>query len=185
MKIIVGLTGGSASIFALSVLSGLKKLGIETHFVASKMGEVVLEQELNMSINDLSLYCDYIYDNEDLGASIASGSFNIDGMIVAPCSMRTVAAINNGLSDNLITRAADVILKENKKLVLVVRETPFNTVHLKNMLELSQMGTTIFPPIPSFYNKPETLEDAIVNTTGRILDVIGVKNNLAKRWTGL
>ncbi|WP_425538609.1 UbiX family flavin prenyltransferase [Microaceticoccus formicicus] len=185
MKIIVGLTGGSASIYALSILAALKKVGVETHFVASHMGEVVLKQELNMNLQDLSFLCDYMYDIGDLGARIASGSFKVNGMIIAPCSMRTVAAISNGMSDNLITRAADVILKEKKKLTLVVRETPFNTIHLKNMLELSELGTTIFPPIPSFYTKPESLEDSIVNTTGRILDVMGIENSLVRRWDGL
>lgn len=182
MKLIVGMTGGSGSIFTVSLLAALKKKNIETHFVASKMGEIVLKQELDMDLNEISRLADYVYDANNFCAPIASGSFKTNGMVVVPCSMRTVAAISNGLSDNLITRAADVVLKEKKKLTLVVRETPFNTIHLKNMLDLSQMGVTIFPPIPSYYNRPNNLEEAIVNTTGRILDVMGVNNELTEVW---
>jgi 4-hydroxy-3-polyprenylbenzoate decarboxylase len=182
MRIIVWITGGSGAIYSVSLLQALHELNIETHLVVSKMGEYVLKQECDISISEISKLSTYFYSNDDFTAPIASGSFKTDGMVVAPCSMKTLSAIANGYSDNLLTRACDVIIKEGKKLVLVPRETPLSSIHLENMLKLSNLGLKIFPPIPSFYNKPNSIEDIVIQMTGRILDNLNIDNNLVKRW---
>src|SRR5699024_10432759 len=185
MKIVVGVSGGSGSIYAISLLKAFQQLNIETHLVVTSMGEYVTEHECGVSLNELKQMSTYFHDNKNFAASIASGSFKVDSMIVLPCSMKTLSSVANGFSDSLLTRACDVTLKEKRKLVLVPRETPFNTIHLENMLKLSQIGVTIFPPSPGFYNHPETINDIVLNTTGRIMDAIGVDNNLVNRWKGL
>ncbi|HLR21958.1 MAG TPA: UbiX family flavin prenyltransferase [Tissierellaceae bacterium] len=185
MKIVVGVSGGSGSIYAISLLKAFQQLNIETHLVVTSMGEYVTEHECGVSLNELKQMATYFHDNKNFAAPIASGSFKVDSMIVLPCSMKTLSSVANGFSDSLLTRACDVTLKEKRKLVLVPRETPFNTIHLENMLKLSQIGVTIFPPSPGFYNHPETINDIVLNTTGRIMDAIGVDNNLVNRWKGL
>ncbi|NMB06913.1 MAG: UbiX family flavin prenyltransferase [Tissierellia bacterium] len=185
MKIIVGISGGSGSIYAISLLKALKELNIETHLVVSTMGEYVTEHETGMKLEDLKPMATHFHDNKNFAAPIASGSFKVDSMVVLPCSMKTLSSVANGFSDNLLTRACDVSIKEGRKLILVPRETPLSPIHLENMLKLSKMGVTIFPPSPGFYNHPETLEDIIVNMTGRILDMLGIDNNLVNRWEGL
>lgn len=185
MKIVVGISGGSGSIYAISLLKALKELNIETHLVVSTMGgEYVTEHETGMKLEELKSMATYFHDNKNFAAPIASGSFKVDSMVVLPCSMKTLSSVAHGFSDNLLTRACDVMIKENRKLILVPRETPLSSIHLENMLKLSQMGVTIFPPSPGFYNHPETLEDVILNMTGRILDMLGIDNNLIKRWEG-
>lgn len=184
MKIIVGVSGGSGSIYAISLLKALKELGIETHLVVSTMGEYVTEHETGIRLEELKAMANHFHDNKNFAASIASGSFKVDGMVVLPCSMKTLSSVANGFSDNLLTRACDVSIKEGRKLILVPRETPLSPIHLENMLKLSQMGVVIFPPSPGFYNHPETLEDIVINLTGRILDMLGIDNNLVNRWKG-
>lgn len=184
MKIVVGISGGSGSIYAISLLQALKELGVETHLVVSSMGDYVTEHETGVSLEQLKSMATYYHDNKNFAASIASGSFKVDGMVVVPCSMKTLGNIANGISDNLLTRACDVTLKEGRKLVLVPRETPLNSIHLENMLKLSKMGVVIFPPSPGFYNHPESIEDIVINLTGRILDQLGVENRLVNRWEG-
>src|SRR5699024_12508993 len=166
MKIVVGVSGGSGSIYAISLLKAFQQLNIETHLVVTSMGEYVTEHECGVSLNELKQMATYFHDNKNFAAPIASGSFKVDSMIVLPCSMKTLSSVANGFSDSLLTRACDVTLKEKRKLVLVPRETPFNTIHLENMLKLSQIGVTIFPPSPGFYNHPETINDIVLNTTG-------------------
>lgn len=185
MKIVVGISGASGSIYAISLLKALKELNIETHLVVSTMGEYVTEHETGMTLEDLKAMATYFHDNKNFAAPIASGSFQVDGMVVLPCSMKTLASVANGFSDNLLSRACDVSLKEERKLILVPRETPLSTIHLENMLKLSKMGVTIFPPSPGFYNHPESLEDIVINMTGRILDMLKIDNNLVNRWKGL
>lgn len=185
MKIVVGISGGSGSIYAISLLKALEQLDIETHLVVTSMGEYVTEHETGISLEELKGMATYFHDNKNFAAPIASGSFKVDGMVVLPCSMKTLSSVANGFTDSLLSRACDVTLKEQRKLVLVPRETPFNTIHLENMLKLSKMGVTIFPPSPGFYNHPETLNDLVINTTGRIMDSIGIDNNLVNRWEGL
>lgn len=184
MKIVVGISGGSGAIYGVSLLKALKELNIETHLVVSTMGEYVTNHECGVSLDDLKSMATYYHDNKNLAAPISSGSFKVDKTIIVPCSMKTLASVANGISDNLLTRACDVTLKEQRKLILVPRETPLNQIHLENMLKLSRMGVTIFPPAPGFYNHPETLEDIVLNMTGRLLDMLDIDNNLIKRWKG-
>ncbi len=184
MKIVVGVSGGSGSIYAISLLKALKELGIETHLVVSSMGEYVTEHETGIKLEELKAMATHYHDNKNFAASIASGSFKVDGMVVLPCSMKTLSSVANGFSDNLLTRACDVSIKEGRKLILVPRETPLSPIHLENMLKLSKMGVVIFPPSPGFYNHPETLEDIVINLTGRVLDMLSIDNNLVNRWKG-
>lgn len=185
MKIVVGVSGGSGSIYAVSLLKALQQLNIETHLVVSTMGEFVSNHETGIDLDELKHMATHFYDNKDFAAPIASGSFRVDGMVVAPCSMKTLSSVANGFSDNLLTRACDVTIKERRNLVLVPRETPLSPIHLENMLKLSRMGVTIFPPTPGFYNHPETIEDMVLNMVGRILDMLHIENELAKRWKGI
>ncbi|MBX9902494.1 MAG: UbiX family flavin prenyltransferase, partial [Burkholderiaceae bacterium] len=144
-----------------------------------------LHQELALKRKDAEAYADVVHNVRDVGASIASGSFQSDGMIIAPCSMKTLAAVAHGLSDNLITRAADVVLKERRRLVLMVRETPFNLAHLRNMTAVTEMGGIIFPPLPGFYHRPASIEEMVDHTVGRVLDLFSVEHQLTPRWSGL
>ncbi len=184
MRVIVGVSGGSGSIYAISLLKALKELNIETHLVITAMGEYVVNHECGINLEELKSIATYFHDNKNFAAPIASGSFKVDSMVVLPCSMKTLSSIANGFSDCLLTRACDVTLKEGRKLILVPRETPLSAIHLENMLKLSRLGVTIFPPIPGFYNHPETVEDIVLNMTGRILDIMGIDNNLVVRWKG-
>lgn len=185
MKVVVGISGGSGSIYAISLLKALKELNIETHLVVTTMGEYVIKHECGMKLEELKGLATYFHDNKNFAAPIASGSFKVDSMVVLPCSMKTLSSVANGFSDSLLARACDVTIKEGRKLILVPRETPLSPIHLENMLKLSRMGVTIFPPSPGFYNCPETLEEIVLNMTGRILDMMGVENNLVNRWKGL
>ncbi|KNF07046.1 putative aromatic acid decarboxylase [Gottschalkia purinilytica] len=182
MRVIVGISGGSGAIYGVALLKVLQQLNIETHLVVSTLGEYVTQHECGMSLEELKGLATYYHDNKDLAASIASGSFKTDAMIIAPCSMKTVAAVANGLSDNLLTRAADVIIKENRKLVVIPRETPLSSIHLENMLKLSRLGVTVLPASPGFYNHPQSIGDMVSSIVGRALDQIGVEHNLIERW---
>lgn len=184
MKVVVGISGGSGAIYAVSLLKALKEMDIETHLVVSTMGEYVTEHECGIGLEELKGMATHFHDNKNFAAPIASGSFKVDSMVVLPCSMKTVSAVANGFSDGLLTRACDVTIKEERKLILVPRETPLSSIHLENMLKLSKMGVSIVPPSPGFYNHPETIEDIVLNMTGRILDMMGVDNNLVNRWKG-
>lgn len=184
MKVVVGISGGSGAIYAVSLLKALKEMNIETHLVVSTMGEYVTEHECGISLEELKGMATHFHDNKNFAAPIASGSFKVDSMVVIPCSMKTLAGIASGFSDGLLTRACDVTIKEQRKLILVPRETPLSPIHLENMLKLSKMGVSIVPPTPGFYNHPETLEDIVLNMTGRILDMMGIDNALVNRWKG-
>lgn len=185
-KFIIAITGASGSIYGIRLLEVLHKLNAETILILSRVAKDVIKYETNFTLDDVVKLATICYKEEDLFAPIASGSYtiNIKAMCVVPCSMKTLSAIANGYSDNLITRAADVSLKEQRKLVLVPRETPFTPIHLKNMLTLAQSGVTILPPIPAFYSKPRTLEDMIQQIVSRILDHLGVITDIAERWGG-
>lgn len=184
MKVVVGVSGGSGSIYAISLLKALKELNIETHLVVSTMGEYVTEHECGVSLEELKSMATYYHDNKNLAAPIASGSFKVDKMIVIPCSMKTLSSVAHGYSDSLLSRACDVTIKEGRKLILVPRETPLSPIHLENMLKLSKIGVTIFPLSPGFYNHPQTIEDIVINMTGRLLDALGIDNDLVNRWKG-
>lgn len=184
MKIAVGLSGGSGAIYTLALLNYLGELGVERHLVASRMGLKVMEHECGVDEAELRRYCEVYHDNENLGAVLASGSARLDGMAVVPCSMKTLAGIACGYSDTLLTRAADVCIKERRRLVLVVRETPLSPIHLENMLKLSQMGVTILPASPGFYNHPRELSDIVRFMAGKILDQLGLAHDVYQRWKG-
>ena len=182
-KIVVGISGGSGSIYALSLLKALKELNIETHLVVSTMGRAVMQHECGISLDELKEMASYYHDNQNFFAPISSGSFKVDGMVVVPCSMKTMSAVANGYSDSLLTRACDVTIKEEGSWYLYLGNT-LSPIHLENMLKLSRMGVTIMPLAPGFYNHPETIEDMVLHMTGRILDNLGIDNNLAYRWNG-
>src|SRR5215510_919552 len=184
MRIVVGITGATGAVFGVRTLQVLKDAGIETHLVLSKWGARTLLHETPHTVDYVKSLATVAYSDSDQGASISSGSFVTDGMIIAPCSVRTLAAIASGHGDNLVHRAADVILKERKKLVLSVREAPLSDIHLENMLKLSRMGAVITPPVLAFYDNPRTLDDAINHIVMRALDALGIHVDVAARWDG-
>ncbi len=183
-KLIVGITGATGTIFGVRLLQMLDGSGVETHMVLSKWAARTLVHETDYSIEQVQNLAAYNYSLGDQGAAISSGSFVTLGMVIVPCSMRTLAAIANGLADNLIHRAADVILKERRKLVLVVRESPLHEIHLENMLKLSRMGVVILPPVPAFYNHPQNLDDMINHIAMRVLDQFDIHLDVMNRWDG-
>jgi flavin prenyltransferase len=185
MRIIVAMTGATGAVYGVSLLAALRELGIETHLVLSQWAEVTLVKETGISVRELASTASAVHARDNLGASIASGSFRHDGMIVAPCTMKTLAAIRYGFTDGLIVRAADVVLKERRRLVLLARETPLSDIHLENMLALSRMGAVIAPPVPAFYSNPSTIDDLVDHTVGRVLDLFGLQLPKLKRWNGL
>jgi 4-hydroxy-3-polyprenylbenzoate decarboxylase len=185
-RLVIAITGATGSIYGIRLLEVLRDMpGIETHLMLSEAGVLNLHQELDMNRKDAEAIADVVHNVRDIGASIASGSFQSDGMIVAPCSMKTLAAVAHGLSDNLISRAADVVLKERRRLVLMVRETPFNLAHLRNMTAVTEMGGIIFPPLPGFYQRPQSIIEMVDHTVGRVLDLYGVAHSLTPRWSGI
>ena len=184
MRLIVGMTGATGSIYGIRLLERLREAGVETHLVISRWGARTLLHETTYSREQVEALADVAYAQAEMGAAISSGSFQTDGMIVAPCSAKTLAAIASGFGDNLIHRAADVVLKERRKLVLVVREAPLSDIHLENMLKLSRMGTIILPPMPAFYTHPQSLDDVVDQTVSRILDQFGIDVARALRWSG-
>lgn len=181
-KIVVGITGGSCTIYAVALLTALNKLGVETHVAVSRMGAYVLEHECAFSMLEVKQLATVVYENDNLAAAIASGSFKTDGMVIVPCSMNTLGAVANGLSMNLVQRAADVTLKEKRPLVVVPRETPLTNIHLENMLKLSKAGAIMMPASPGFYHLPETIDDLVLIMVGRILDQLGLDGQLFRRW---
>ncbi|MDD4335605.1 MAG: UbiX family flavin prenyltransferase [Desulfotomaculaceae bacterium] len=183
MRVVLAITGATGAIYGIKFLEEAKKAGLETQLILSNSAKRTIELETDYSLDAVGKLASCQYPHNDIGAPPASGSFPHQGMVVAPCSMKTLSAIAHGHADNLINRAADVAIKERRKLVLVVRETPFSPIHLENMLKLSNLGVIIMPPVPSFYNKPKTLEDVIRQTTGRIFDQLGIENSLVKRWS--
>ena len=183
MRLVVGISGATGAIYGVRLLERLREAGVETHLVMSRWGLRTLLHETRWTRARVESLAHASYSASDMGATISSGSFRVDGMIVAPCSAKTVGAIASGAGDNLLHRAADVMIKERRRLVLVVRETPLSEIHLRNMLELTRMGVTIFPPVPAFYNNPVTLDDVVEHTVARILDQFGVETG-APRWSG-
>ncbi|WP_325170082.1 UbiX family flavin prenyltransferase [Noviherbaspirillum pedocola] len=185
-RLIVAITGASGALYGVRLLQALReRADVQTHLLLSEAGVLNLHQELGMNRREAEALADVAHNIRDIGASIASGSFQSDGMIIAPCSMKTLAAIAHGLSDNLISRAADVVLKERRRLVLMVRETPFNLAHLRNMTAVTEMGGIVFPPLPAFYHRPQNIEEMVDHTLGRVLDLYGIAHELAPRWQGM
>lgn len=182
LPIIVGISGASGIIYAVKLLESLKKLNIKTILVVSKMGFFTAKEELNISENELINLATEFYPNNALHASISSGSFLNRGMIIAPCSVKTLSSIANSYNDNLITRSADVALKERRKLVLIFRETPLHSGHIDLMQKATNSGAIIMPPVPAFYNKPQSIDDIVNHTVARALDLFNIENNITKRW---
>lgn len=184
-KISVGITGASGAIYGIRAIEILKSVGVETHLIMSDAAHLTIGLETNYDPDVVCNLADFSHHNKDIGATIASGSFGMDGMVVAPCSMRTLGAIANSLSDNLIVRAADVTLKEGKPLVLVVRETPLHRGHIRLMDLAAQAGAILFPPVPALYAKPKSLEELIDGTVGRFLHRMGIESPNYLRWQGI
>ncbi|MDO8439573.1 MAG: UbiX family flavin prenyltransferase [Telluria sp.] len=185
-RLVVAITGATGAVYGVRLLQHLGAMpGIETHVIVSDAAALTLHQELGMARRDVEALAHVVHKNRDIGASVASGSFQSDGMVIAPCSMKTLASVALGLSDNLIARAADVVLKERRRLVLMVRETPFNLAHLRNMTQVTEMGGIVFPPLPAFYNRPASIEEMVDHTVARVIDLFGVEHALAPRWAGM
>jgi 4-hydroxy-3-polyprenylbenzoate decarboxylase len=185
-RLVVAITGASGALYGVRLLEVLREIGgIETHLMISEAGVMSMHHELDMKRKDVEALADSVHNVRDIGACVASGSFKTEGMIVAPCSMKTLASVAHGLCDNLITRAADVMLKERRRLVLMVRETPFNLAHLRNMTAVTEMGGIIFPPLPALYQRPQSVDEMVNHTVGRVLDLFDIEHALVPRWAGL
>ena len=185
MVLIIGITGATGVIYGVRLLEVLSSMGdIETHLIISEAGGMNIRHETDRKIEDVKKLANFSYDIKDIGAPLASGSFQRDSMIIAPCTIKTMSALANSYTDNLLLRTGDVTLKERKKLVLLVRETPLHLGHIRNMERLCEMGAIIMPPVPAFYHKPKTIQDIIDHTVGKTLDILGIKHNLFQRWSG-
>ena len=185
-RLVLAITGATGAVYGVRLLQHLANIpGIETHLVVSDAAVLTLHQETGLQRREVEAMAHVVHKNRDIGASIASGSFQSDGMVIAPCSMKTLASVAHALSDNLIARAADVVLKERRRLVLMVRETPFNLAHLRNMTQVTEMGGIVFPPLPSFYHKPASIEEMVDHTVSRVIDLFGIEHALAPRWAGM
>jgi 4-hydroxy-3-polyprenylbenzoate decarboxylase len=185
MRVVVGITGATGAIFGIRILQALREFDVQTEVILSKWARVTIQHETEFTASEVEALATEIHLNSNLAASISSGSFKTDGMIIAPCSMKSLAAIRIGYAADLIGRAADVVLKERRKLVLLPRESPLNDIHLENMLALSRMGAVMIPPVPSFYNHPKTLAEMVDHIVARVLDQFGLETPNAARWHGL
>jgi flavin prenyltransferase len=181
-RLIVGISGASGAAYGVAALRALRAAGIETHLVISKSGQITAAHELQMSFSEIAALGDVVYKIGDIAAAVSSGSFQTMGMLVAPCSIRTLSEIASGVTSSLLTRAADVVLKERRRLVLMVRETPLHLGHLRSMTAVTEMGAIVMPPVPAFYARPETVDDIVRHSVGRALDLFGVGNDLVSRW---
>jgi 4-hydroxy-3-polyprenylbenzoate decarboxylase len=181
-RIIVGISGASGVIYGVRLLQALTDLGVERHLVMSKAAEMTLAFEMNLKSAEVAKFATKRYVIGDIGAAISSGSFQTDGMIIAPCSVKTMSEIATGVTSTLLTRAADVVLKERRRLVLMVRETPLHTGHLRTLTQLSEMGAIIAPPLPAFYTEPKTIDDIVNQSVARVLDLFGLEAPTIKRW---
>jgi 4-hydroxy-3-polyprenylbenzoate decarboxylase len=184
-RLIVGITGATGVIFGVRLLEALKAAEVETHLVLSRWGQRTVEHETGLTFSDLESRASVVHGSGNMAATISSGSFRTDGMVICPCTMRTVATIAHGNGENLVHRAADVVLKERRRLVIVPRETPLSEIHLENLLKLARMGVAIVPPMPAFYNHPATLDDMVDHIVARVLDQFDIDAAFARRWDGV
>jgi 4-hydroxy-3-polyprenylbenzoate decarboxylase len=182
MRLIIGISGATGSIYSIRLLEVLKEKKIETDLIISSTSKKIILQETSYSLKDVERLASHLYENEDLNAPISSGSFRVDGMVIIPCSIKTLSGIAHSYNENLMIRAADVTLKERRKLILSTRETPLHQGHLELMLKVTQMGGIILPPLPAFYFNPKTIDDLINHTVGRVLDLFGIDHHLFERW---
>ena len=183
-RLIVGITGASGAIYGIRLLELLKDSDIETHLIISRAANLTLASETTFKVADVEALADVVHANQDVGAACSSGSFQNLGMIIAPCSVKTMAEIATGVTANLISRAADVALKERRRVVLLLRETPLHLGHIRSMAAVTEAGAIVYPPVPAFYTQPTSLEDMVDHTLGRVLDLFGIELNLVRRWTG-
>jgi 4-hydroxy-3-polyprenylbenzoate decarboxylase len=184
-RLIVGITGASGAIYGVRLLRLLQAAGIETHLVISRSAKITLAKELDTSVAEVTALADVVHQVDNIGASISSGSFKTAGMVIAPCSMRTLSEIVSGVTSSLLTRAADVVLKERRRLVLLVREAPLHLGHLRSMTAATEMGAIVYPPVPAFYARPDSLEQMVDHTLGRVLDLFDIETKAVSRWSGL
>lgn len=185
-RLVIAMTGASGALYGVRLLEQLRETsGVETHLMISDAAALNLHHELDIKRKEIEALANVVHSVRDIGACVASGSFHSDGMVIAPCSMKTLASVAHGLCDNLITRAADVMLKERRRLILMVRETPFNLAHLRNMTAVTEMGGIIFPPLPALYQRPTTVAEIVDHTVGRVLDLLSIEQSLAPQWQGL
>jgi flavin prenyltransferase len=184
-RLVIGITGATGAVYGLRLLQRARQLGVQTHLVVTPAGLINVHHETGLDRKALEAQADAAYAPGDIGACLASGSFDTAAMVVAPCSMKTLAAVAHGLGDNLLTRAADVTLKERRRLVLMVRETPFNLAHLRNMTAVTEMGGIVFPPLPAFYHRPTSIDEMVDETVERVLAVAGVGGSAPREWRGL
>ncbi|KAL4943114.1 hypothetical protein BDV06DRAFT_234973 [Aspergillus oleicola] len=183
-RIVVAMTGATGALMGIKLLIALRRLNIETHLIMSKWAEATIKYETDYHTSNVKALADYSHNINDMAAPVSSGSFKTDGMIICPCSMKTLAAINSGFCDDLISRTADVMLKERRKIVLIARETPLSEIHLRNMLEVTRAGAIIFPPVPAFYIRPASVEELIDQSVGRVLDLFDLDTGDFERWEG-
>ncbi|SAL27392.1 3-octaprenyl-4-hydroxybenzoate carboxy-lyase [Caballeronia sordidicola] len=184
MRLVIGLSGASGAIYGVRLLRLLRELDIESHLVVSRSAQVTLSHELDMRLADVQALADVSYPNTDIGAAISSGSFRVDGMIIAPCSIRTLSEIATGCTGSLLSRAADVMLKERRRLVMMVRETPLHAGHIRSLAAVTEAGAIVYPPVPAFYAKPASVEEMVDHTLGRVLDLFDVDTRTVRRWDG-
>ncbi len=182
VRLIVAITGASGVVYGKRLLEALRSKNVETHLIVSQASKEVIKHELDVATRDIENLANHVYEADDWGSPVVSGSFKTDGMVIIPCSMKTLAGIAHGYSDNIILRSADVTLKEKRKLILVPRETPLNAIHLRNMLKLAENGVCIAPAMPAYYHKPKRIEDQVDFVVGKILDILGIEHTLYKRW---
>ncbi|GAB7523206.1 UbiX family flavin prenyltransferase [Paraburkholderia sp. 2C] len=183
-RIVVGISGASGAVYGVRLLTLLRELDVETHLVVSRSAQVTLVQEMGLQLADVKALADVHYPNADIGAAISSGSFRVDGMIVAPCSIKTLSEIATGCTSSLLSRAADVMLKERRRLVLMVRETPLHAGHIRSLAAVTEAGAIVYPPVPAFYARPESIEQMIDHTLGRVLDLFDIDARTVRRWQG-
>jgi flavin prenyltransferase len=184
-RLVVGITGASGAVYGIRALELLRPLGIETHLVVSAAAAITIAHETRLTLADIRALADVVHDRGNVAAAIASGSYSTIGMLVAPCSVKTMAEIASGVTASLLSRAADVTLKERRRLVLMVRETPLHAGHLRTMLQLTEMGAIVMPPVPAFYADPQTLDDIVTQSVGRALDLFGLDTGRVRRWNGI
>jgi len=183
-RIVVGISGASGAVYGVRLLQLLRGLDVETHLVVSRSAQVTMAQEMDIQLADVKALADVHYPNADIGAAISSGSFRVDGMIVAPCSIKTLSEIATGCTSSLLSRAADVMLKERRRLVLMVRETPLHAGHIRSLAAVTEAGAIVYPPVPAFYARPASIEEMIDHTLGRVLDLFGIDARTVRRWQG-
>lgn len=181
-RLIVGISGASGVIYGVRMLQMLRALGVETHLVMSKSAQLTLTHETGLSVAEVKALADVTYSNADIGASIASGSFRVSGMVIAPCSIKTLSEIASGITGSLLSRAADVTLKERRRLVLMLRETPLHLGHLRSMVAVTEAGAIVSPPVPAFYARPASIDDMVDHSVGRVLDLFGIESGAVRRW---